>query len=79
MSVLKLTVLMKTASVKLSVKAKMLCWVTENPEATKEAIRDGWFYTGDSGFLMKTDSFILPDAKRTLLSPETEKMFSLRK
>lgn len=39
----------------------------KNPEATAEAIRDGWFYTGDYGYLTPDDQVVITGRKKNII------------
>lgn len=48
----------------------------KNPEATAQAIRDGWFHTGDAGYLREDGHLIYLDRVKDLLELATGDKFS---
>ncbi len=39
----------------------------ENPEATNEVLKDGWFYTGDLGYFNENNDLVLNGRKKTMI------------
>jgi fatty-acyl-CoA synthase len=49
----------------------------EQPEATAEAIRDGWFFTGDGGFLDEEHHLTISDRKKDVIISGGENVSSI--
>ena len=48
----------------------------ENPEATEEALREGWFYTGDAGYLDEDGHLLIIGRKQDIMRTREGEAFS---
>jgi len=48
----------------------------ENPEATAEALQDGWFYTGDAGYLDDNGHLMILGRKQDIMRTQDNEVFS---
>lgn len=48
----------------------------ENPEATSEALRDGWFYTGDAGYFDEDGHLLIIGRKEDIIRTKEGEAFS---
>ena len=48
----------------------------ENPEATQEALKDGWFYTGDAGYLDDDGHLLIIGRKQDIMRTREGEAFS---
>lgn len=39
----------------------------KNPEQTAQALKDGWFYTGDYGYITKDDQLVITGRKKNII------------
>lgn len=51
----------------------------KQPEMTAEVLKDGWFYTGDYGYINEKDQLVISGRKKMLSSSTTAKMFIQRR
>ncbi len=55
--------------------ASVMMGYWKNPEATKKAIRDGWYHTGDMGYLDKEHYLFLVDRKSDMIVTGGENVY----
>ena len=71
-------------SVKLSPEGEIVTWANHvlssywrNPQATADAIRDGWFHTGDGGVVDEEGYFSITDRKKDVIISGGENVSSI--
>ncbi len=56
--------------------ANIMCQYWRQPEATKEALKEGWFHTGDIGHRGTDGAFYVDDRKKDMIISGSENIYS---